>query len=584
MPVVPKYEQTVAPNVRQGFETAAPTAEQLGAGARFEGSPIGPALERVAEAATYLRDQQAAQQALNAEAVATAKINEYVQTARRKTGANAWGVGDTAGADLDGIVTQSAEGIRDPAARQTYVARMRQRSATSAASVRDHEFDETKKTTVEAARASTVAAIDFGVTNYQDQRAIDDAATKVAQGVALEGHQQGWTPERMAVEQMDRGGKLHAGVIGAMIAGGRTSAAAEYLDRNSDKLDADTRTRLQANLRTTTDNQAAQSFADGALTKGLTMQQAMTEARASLSGDAEERAVAHLKLRYGEMSQAREAAQRDAYDAAIQVYAQTKNWASIPAEHWNALGGEHQLRIKQMQQQEAEHRERLAAAREGRFAAAANRKNAEEEREARKAAQTAAHETVRTLYAMSQDDPELYTQVDLSPMSKAAQVLPDAQYKALKARQDELKDPTSRQAVADRDAAVKWGLGQLGISGQKKDEKKRAEFVTYMDGALRGEQDRVGRALTRREVMDFVKDAMVDGTVVDSILWFDTSGRKYQAGVPGSGSEKAFVPKAAAAAAAPSGPAPMPRNQAEFDALPRGTRYQRPDGSTWTKQ
>lgn len=563
MPRVPTYRSQTEPiganqlpSVRM---TAAPSAADLGGNARAPDSGIGEGLLAVGDAASaiyrHMRDQQDAQQVLNADTVASTGMNQYVAEARAKTGANAWNLTAESAEAFDSIIAKARNSLTSENAQRVFDARIAQRRQAAASAVFSHELQETKKTTVAAMQGTGVAAIQDAATSYADPDALADARKRLIQSVNGEAQQSGWPAEVREANRLEKLSIMHTMILQSMVANRNTQAAADYLQANGAEMLAEHRNRATSSLRTSNDIAAAQAFADAVEFEGMTETAAVAKARRELSGEAEERTVREIKQRFADRSAATERQQRDAADVAAQHYARG-GLNAIPTSVWELLDGSRQMYFKDKADSDAYRIETRAAARASRAAAEESRAYTRSQRERAEAADR----TYDDLLTMRATDPDAFASMDLRTVEGFGK-LSDGQRKDMAESQAKLRDPSAANNIKAIDAAIEHGAKAIGASGKKQSAiDLRQQLETYVKQRVTDFAAEKNRAPTAAELRAIVDNGLVKGDIVKD-WWPDASGYRFQAG------ERAFEPKL-----------PRVTNEADYGRLPRGARYLDPQG------
>ncbi len=561
--VIPTYDNTrelpsaprALPSVRQ---TAAPTADQLGGNSRVATDYVGAGLrsagDAVAQVALEMQRKDDTRVLFERETLFKNELRKRQADWATRKGDNAVGLTDEVDRWYVDEASKFAEGLnpRQRAVWDQTVAKHRGHSLDSASV---YEARERASALEDAATASIVGSINFAVDNASNDDAISTAAADIDSRVQVLGRLSGWSHERTQIERQNAQSKLHSQVI-ARLVDENPDAAAAYLQKHEHEIDPVVLTKLRKGTEAATATARAQSFADVAMAAGLSEADAIAKARAELSGEDEVRAVAEIKTRHGEIAAARERQQKSAADAAYQQYARTGNLNAIPPSVWAELDGRDAINLRNFA--------------EARLDRARARQSNDPERKA------AVQEQERVTYARLADklhsDPVGFADVDLVAEGAG---LSDSQYKYFADKQAEVRSGKVPDGPVDN--AVKRAYAELGIGGpSEKSRKAQADFISAHQKAVAEFTQKTGRAPTPKESAEIVDSLVVEGTIEDGgFLWFDKQGRRWEAVNKG----QTFTPNAPAVGA----PVRV-ANQAQYDALPKGTRYVHPDGSTRTKQ
>lgn len=563
MPIsIPTYDSTrtlpAAPNslpsVRQ---TAAPTADQLGGNARTPTDYVGAGMQHAGrdfmEVGLRMQEKEDADAVMRAEVLLKDRAREAQTDWGSRRGVNAKGVTQEAGEWYYREGSKIAGTLNDRQKRvfgQT-LERMR---AQSLDSVSRHEVNERNTALAESAEASIVGSIMFAVENSDVPEAPGIAGAEIDNRVSMLAQSLGWSPERTHIERVKYQTQLHGQIINRLMVD-NPDAAEEYLKRNEGNIDPTVVSKLRKGVEASTSVRRAQSFADGVMAAGMSEADAIAKARADLSGDDEVRAVSEIKTRFAEQAAARERAQKAAADAAYQHYAQSGSINAIPPDVWASMDGRDQINLRNFHDQRIER-------------ANARRSNDP----ARKAA---IEEQERVTYARLADklaeDPKGFADVDLVAEGAG---LSDSQYKYFADKQASIRAGVYVEGPVDQ--ATKRAYKEIGIDGTSKDARKaQAAFLQAMQKVEADFTAKNGRAPTAKEKAELVDGLIVEGTVEDGgWLYFDKSGRRYEAEAKGQKFTPNERPKQSAPVAVTS--------RAEVEALPKGTRF-RYGGKTYVR-
>ncbi|MCL4183087.1 MAG: hypothetical protein KJ011_06535 [Burkholderiaceae bacterium] len=578
MPIrVPTYttgrELPAAPNqlpsVRQ---TAAPTADQLGANQRTPTDYVGAGMRSAGadlmQVGLKMQDEDDLIAITSAETVLKDRAREKSIEWQSRRGANAIGATDEVAAWYRDEAVKAGEGLNERQRRvfDRTTAKLRESSLNS---ISMHEQRERESATVDAAQASIVGSINFAVENANDPTAAAQAQADILTRVAAVGVTLGWSPERADVERRKHVSQLHTQVIGR-IAVDSPERAEEYLAKHEQLMDPGTVTKLREGLKHTTAMRSAQSFADEVVAAGMGESDALAEARERFHGEDEKIAVAEVKMRFAEKRAATEQVQREARDTAWDAYAQSNSLGAVPAAVWEATGGKDVVNLRE-----------YAAARAERIA---NRNSRDPEvRAETKEQERISYERLRTV---AEENPEEFVKVDLVAEGRG---LADSDFRRLREVQQVIR---SGKFTSAADRAWKDATQELGVSGSGK------AAVAERTKLRRAYDSEVARFLVDngREPNQVERAALIDGLIVNGnvpgTLWGVNEERRYKSVNAGRGDKwkpiddvgPERVPQEFGSGSG-RGPAnlPHPRNQAEYDALPKGTRYVHPDGTTRVK-
>ena len=110
----------------------------------------------------------------------------------------------------------------------------------------------------------------------------------------------GLSEEQTQAAIREQASRTHAAVLESMIQGEKWDKAGAYLADNRSAVDAGVAAKAAAAIKTGAVRLNAQSFGDEAVAKGMTLQDALTEARTRFSGKEEDEALREVKERFTE--------------------------------------------------------------------------------------------------------------------------------------------------------------------------------------------------------------------------------------------------------------------------------------------
>lgn len=336
-------------------------------------------------------------------------------------------------------------------------------------------------------------------------------ATRLIQNdYAAAGARKGWTAEVLIDRTRKKLTELHVGVFNNLIERDYEGAK-NYITEAKAKGEIDGRTydELDKRLREGGMDTLAQNFGDDAIARGLTAEQALTEARAKFKGKEEEHVVARLKQRYKEQSDAVESAINKAYlggRSLVQIQAMPE---------WGKMDGEAQRKFVSFVTNQAYTNEARAAARESRAWTAEQRKAAQQ------------HQATWANF-FSYSDPER-----LKGMSRdqVANLLPDlgAQHTAaLLSRWDSLeKNPAKfTEGKIDRDLfntiAQEFDLKPYDSKRSTEDKARLGQLLNAVEQEIGKVQTETKKVLTRED-----KEKVMRGVIAREIKvspWYSVGG------------------------------------------------------------
>lgn len=151
-----------------------------------------------------------------------------------------------------------------------------------------------------AATARDMASLESG-----NPEAVAQAQGAIKAAVYELGRLHGWSAQETLAKTVEQLSPMHASVATEAIQQGRIDYAKTYLEQVKAELTPQARMQLGAALKIGDTNARAQAFGDEVIGKGLTLSDALGEARKRFEGEAEVAAVREVKDRFGEQEIAR---------------------------------------------------------------------------------------------------------------------------------------------------------------------------------------------------------------------------------------------------------------------------------------
>lgn len=236
---------------------------------------------------------------------------QFQSEARKRNGSNAAGLT----ADTDTWFQQQEQDLaKNFTTRNQQLAfskTFNQLRVQAMGSMSAYETQERERSLAETAEASMNSSINLAATAALDAKtnpapAAAQARDDINGRLDVIGKMRGWTPEVLADKKAQVLDKLHMSVIAAMI-DQRPGVAKAYMKANKDEISGVSQGKVRDWLDTIAKRHegesilaTAQSFADDAVSKGMSEYDAINAARAKYSGKQEEQVVNALKVRYNE--------------------------------------------------------------------------------------------------------------------------------------------------------------------------------------------------------------------------------------------------------------------------------------------
>jgi hypothetical protein len=316
---------------------------------------------------------------------------------------------------------------------------------------------------------------------------------------------------QQAVKENDS--RVHSAVISGMLNNGNGEAAQQYFERNKTGMTADALVRAERDMKEVNARTRAQGFADDVMGRGLSMADALKEARDKFSGVDEQAVVSEVRQRFVESEAAKAQETKAAADSAWKVITNGGSRKGISPDLWNRLSGDEQRQINDYT--EAKWRRAKADA-EG---------NSED--------------NVQTYYGLRQlaaNEPEAFAQLDLMRyqpyVSKASfSRLVEIQTGINKqdAKTIELGKVTQRViGMIDQDIRAA-GIDMTPKEGSKQAEKT-ALFKTQLISALDVAAAEKGGRLSEKEALEIGRGLLKQGIEQGSgvLGFFQTKKRGFE--------------------------------------------------------
>lgn len=528
MPTVPKYQQQTElrglPSVQQQ-SIASP--ELLGAGAR-QTQEAGNALLRagagLSNIAADMQQREDADMVFQAEAAFRESLIGFEQEALTRTGNKAWGITKDVDKWFQDNVAKYSEGLNNDRQRAIFNQTATKMKLPSIERFSSFENQQRVKSLEQSTNATLETLINSAATTAQMMNSEEFSTAGTTQTgpdgkpvpgplSALQSMKQDGlrrlefyaadTGEDSSVTDLKKQlytSKFHKQVIQARIDADPSSAKA-YYEANKEEIAGAERLNLEELVRTGEMKVKAQSFADAALNDGLTEVDAIRQARESFQGQDEEFVVAEIKTRFGELSQAREADQRQAADEAYDVFSRTGRLSSIPASVLNRMDGKTRLALRKEAQSMAEGR--------------------------------AIKTDDNVYYSLHQEainNPAAFAKRDLRQVFD--KLSPSDRQEMIKL-QGKVQQPDELKDLRTYDQQLTLRYRDLGWDN--KDTKQKAQFERAANDAIVAEQVAKGKKLTFDEREKVLDRLLIQG----GGTWYSASKRLFE--VQGTEDEAAFV-------------------------------------------
>lgn len=313
MPTVQSAGRFVAPTVNPGAIGAQQTAD------------LGQGLSRLGAQGMQLVQEEMQRQ--NADMVAAA-MNDVVLARTRRTVDPEAGYANVRGAaaleqvdgrdfaqvwterlqgDIDGI----GQRLTNPEQQRAFKRASAQMVAEFRGKVLEHAGAEALRF-----RASTEAGA-IGVAQKVmalqpgDIGAVVQAQDRIKSATAALGRLNGWSPEETLAKSVDNLSPGHESVIGWALREQKADYARAYMERVNAELTPAARDRLAQAVQIGARAEQSQAFGDEIMARGLSLADALEQARSRFSGADEDEAVKEVKIRFAEADAARAKAARE---------------------------------------------------------------------------------------------------------------------------------------------------------------------------------------------------------------------------------------------------------------------------------
>ena len=158
---------------------------------------------------------------------------------------------------------------------------------------------------ISTAEGTIATARDMASLESGNPEAVAQAQGAIKDAVYELGRLHGWSAQETLAKTVEQLSPMHASVATEAIQQGRIDYAKTYLEQVKAELTPQARMQLGAALKIGDTNARAQAFGDEVIGKGLTLSDALGEARKRFEGEAEVAAVREVKDRFGEQEIAR---------------------------------------------------------------------------------------------------------------------------------------------------------------------------------------------------------------------------------------------------------------------------------------
>lgn len=534
MPQVPRYDSPqVGAAVQSGAGVTAPTPPDITNNATLNASrALGQAGDQITKAALDMQaevNQSRINDAMN-QAI-RARTDLQVQ-ALQLQGRNALErpdgkpLTDEFGEKLDKSVSDIADGLGNDEQKRVFGQATRELRNQFYGSLSTHMLQQQRAFQKETQGATIQTATNQAALLWGDASMREQSRGAIAATVDEMAKTEGWDDKIKQAKLTEFMSPMHLGVMKGMLSGGVADQADAYYKANSADMTVPARAMAQDMLKGQVALQKAQAFADQALAGGMSMPDALAQAREKFTGEEEERTVAEVKTRFAEREAGRAQVAKEVSRSAWSVLMEKGSMGAIPPDTMAALRKDAPEEERQMRDWlEAKWRRAKADAEGKSF--------------------DAGFDKFYSLRRMAMDDPQAFSSLDLrkfEPYLAKSQLtnLVDIQSGIAKG---DAKAMDSQRVIKQTLEMIKPEVAAIGIDLTPKEgtpeAKKTAEFMGTLTQALDDATRSKGAPLTgdeaRRIGMTMVQQGVLQGSGVFGV--FQTKRYGYEIATKGQPGE-----------------------------------------------
>lgn len=370
---------------------------------------------------------------------------------------------DEYGSNLEGQINAIRDSLGNDRQKQLFQQQAQQLLTQFRGSVQHHvakEFGEfnlgVQKGTIETAQNQMALAWGDPAAVAQGREAIKAAVYEAGRLMG----QPGAVTEAAMVDGLSRG---HLAVVAGALQAGKIDYAREYAKQVDAELSNEARLKIQGSLETDGARQQAQSFADDAMTRGLSLPDALKEARTKFAGKDEDEAVREIGQRFTEMDVAKRVEKVAVANSAWSAVMETGKIPSVLLQDLRAKAPEEERQIRDWL--EAKYRRAKADA---------------------DGVKTEGFDTFYGLVRLAQDEPARFADMDLR---KVAPLVGKEQIGHLVRLQTgiskgDAKAMEEAQMVKSTLGLIKGEVAAIGIDLSPKEGTSKAQETALFLGAL----------------------------------------------------------------------------------------------------
>lgn len=292
----------------------------------------------LSDVAVKMQERENADKLFQAETALKEAYGQFENDVKQRKGQQAWGATKDAEKWFEEAERKHSETLTNDVQRRLFKQQAAKLRVSAVNSISGYESGERRRSLEESAQASIVGSINLAAASHTDPTVVATAKGDVVKRVQVMADLNGWSPERKAAEETRHLTNLHKQVIQAKIENDPEGAKA-YYDANKGEIAGADQAEIEKVVDEGTLRAKAQRAVDDIMSKGLSMQGALAEARAKYSGKEEDEVTRRIKERFAEVEAARRLDERDASDAAWKIVTQGGGYDGIPAPVWSRMGG-----------------------------------------------------------------------------------------------------------------------------------------------------------------------------------------------------------------------------------------------------
>jgi len=342
------------------FGAAAEQQSKLGEGMLRAGDGLGAV-------ANVMQDRENADMIFRAETALKEDYLNFEREIKDRRGVNVWGATKDAEKWFGEQEKKHSEILQNDTQRKLFSQSLTKLRLAGIGMVSDHEALERRKSLEESTQSSIVGSINLaaaqaadGFAGYVPPAPLVDAEGKeipaapggpitaikgdILRKIQFTSGQNGWTPERRALEEGKYLTSLHKQVLQSLVTN-NPGKAKEYYDTYKNEIDGSERDGIDRFIKEGTLREVAQTAVDGIMSKGLGLSGALNLARQKYKGAEEDEITRRIKERFSEREASMGLGAKQSADAAWKIVAAGGGRDQIPPALWTSLKGEEQMQF-----------------------------------------------------------------------------------------------------------------------------------------------------------------------------------------------------------------------------------------------